>query len=261
MKIRRVLLSIAVALVLFLMPAATALAQPVMPLLYQGSVTIDDVDAPIGTIITAKIDGEEVATNAPGGTEEVGRYELDVPGPGLVAHEGDVVVLEVNGVPGGESTYPDPMLGPVVFLDLSVGEAPPPTLTAEASGPYSGTVGEEIALEGSASGGTPDYTYAWDLDNDGEYDDATGASPSHLWEAAGTYTIGLQVTDSVPDTDTDITTVTVTEEGAFDPTIYDTDEDGVMSKDETLAAVADYLADPKIITKNQTLEVVKLYFS
>lgn len=254
MKIRMLLLSIAVALGLFLMPAATALAVPTVPLLYHGGVTIDEVDAPIGTIITAEIDGEVVDTNAPGGTTEVGTYQLDV-----VANEGDEVILKVNGVLGGEATHPDPMSNFEVIVDLSVGEAPPLTLTAEAGDPYSGAVGEEIALEGSASGGTSPYTYAWDLDNDGVYDDDTGASPSNSWETAGTYTIGLQVTDSVPDTATDTATVTVIAEGGFDPTIYDTDENGTISKDEALAAVNDYLAET--ISKNDVLAVVKLYFS
>lgn len=258
MKIRLRFLAIAVILALLLMPA-TALAQPQVPLLYHGSVDIDSMDAPIGTIVTAEIDGEEVATNAPGGgTREVGTYGLDV-----VANEGDVVVLKVNGVPGGQTTHPDPMSNWDVPLDLSVGEAPPPTLTAEAGGPYAATEGEAVSISGSASGGTAPYTYAWDFDNDGVYGDngIITASPSVTWHVAGTYTIGLQVTDSALDTAIDTATVTVIAEGAFDPYIYDTDEDGVMSKDETLAAVADYLADPKIITKNQALEVVKLYFS
>lgn len=256
MKTRLRLIGIVLTLALFLMTAATALAQPTVPLLYNGGVTIDGVDAPVGTIITAEIDGEEVATNAPGGTTEVGTYQLDV-----VANEGDVVVLKVNGVVGGETTHPDPMTNFQNIVHLSAGDAPPLTLTAEAGGPYSGAVGEEIALEGTASGGTAPYTYDWDLDNNGEYDDATDPSPSYSWDTAGTYTIGLQVTDSVPNTATDTATVIVTAEAAIDPWIYDTDGDGVMSKDETLAAVDDYLADPPVITKNDVLAVVILYFS
>jgi hypothetical protein len=44
-------------------------------------------------------------------------------------------------------------------------------LTAEAGGSYSGNVGDTIQLSGSATGGTQPYSYAWDLDNDGQYDD------------------------------------------------------------------------------------------
>ena len=253
MKIRLRLLAITVTLALLLMPAA-ALAQPTVPLLYHGSVTIDEVDAPRGTIVTAEIDEEEVATNAPDGTTEVGTYTLDV-----VAVEGDTVVLKVNSVVGGQTTHPDPMSAFDVVLDLSVGEAPPLTLTAEAGGPYSGAVGESITLSGSASGGTEPYNYAWDLDGDEVYDDSTAQNPSYTWDTAGSYTIGLQVTDNVSAIATDTATVLVTEEGAVDPWDYDEDENGVIDKDETLAAVDDYLAGT--IGKSDALAVVKLYFS
>ena len=36
--------------------------------------------------------------------------------------------------------------------------------------------------------------YAWDFDNDGNYDNGTGASASYQFAGAGTYTVGLQVT-------------------------------------------------------------------
>ena len=94
MKIVFRTLVIAIALCLLLTPA-TALAQsqpPIVPLLYHGSVTIDGEDAPIGTIITAEIGDQEIATNAPGGTTAIGIYELPV-----AADQGDLVVLKVNG--------------------------------------------------------------------------------------------------------------------------------------------------------------------
>jgi PKD repeat protein len=83
-------------------------------------------------------------------------------------------------------------------------------LVAEAGGPYSGTQYVPVHLSGSATGGTFPYSYAWDLDNDGQYDDATGATPSHTWTTAGTYTIGLKVTDNTSTTSTDTAQVTIT---------------------------------------------------
>ncbi|MFN8537282.1 MAG: fibronectin type III domain-containing protein [Thermomicrobiales bacterium] len=70
--------------------------------------------------------------------------------------------------------------------------------TANAGGPYTGTAGAAIALNGSASV-TPSGTiigYEWDLDGDGEFDDATGATPSFTPSQAFRGMIGLRVTNS-----------------------------------------------------------------
>jgi chitodextrinase len=69
-------------------------------------------------------------------------------------------------------------------------------LTANAGGPYSGEIDEIIQLDGTATGGVEPYNYAWDLDNDGLFDDATGAQPTYDWGTSGRKTIRLQVTDS-----------------------------------------------------------------
>ncbi len=90
-------------------------------------------------------------------------------------------------------------------------ETGPVPLAAEAGGPYSGLVDQSITLTGSATGGTSPYSYAWDLDNDSEYDDATGATTLYTWSTADTYTIGLQVTDSAANVSTDTATVGVSE--------------------------------------------------
>ena len=51
-----------------------------------------------------------------------------------------------------------------------------------------------VQLDGTASTGRG-LAYAWDLDGDGQFDDATGARPSATF-AAGTYSVRLQVTDA-----------------------------------------------------------------
>jgi hypothetical protein len=55
--------------------------------------------------------------------------------------------------------------------------------------------GENVVLHGIASDGQAPYTYAWDLNEDGVYDDATGSTLSHTWNLPGVYWVSLKVTD------------------------------------------------------------------
>ncbi|UCE50623.1 MAG: cadherin domain-containing protein, partial [Phycisphaerales bacterium] len=88
---------------------------------------------------------------------------------------------------------------------------------ADAGGPY--TVPEGGSVELDASGTTdPDLpdevlTYEWDLDGDGEYDDATGIYPTFsaaLLDGPSSITVGLKVTDSYSEFDTNTAIVQVT---------------------------------------------------
>ncbi|WP_107852861.1 NHL repeat-containing protein [Oceanimonas marisflavi] len=94
-------------------------------------------------------------------------------------------------------------------IRLVTPEQPP---LANASGPYSVNEGGTVVLDGSAStdpDGDP-LTYAWDLDNDGQFDDASGVNPSYVaGSQLGAMTIALQVTDLSGASDSATTTVTV----------------------------------------------------
>lgn len=87
---------------------------------------------------------------------------------------------------------------------------------ADAGGPYVTQEGQPVTVNGSASTEAADpsggaLSYAWDFDNDGEFDDATGVTAS--FDAVGqdgTFTVGLQVTNAAGISDTDTVTVTVT---------------------------------------------------
>jgi len=89
--------------------------------------------------------------------------------------------------------------------------------TADADGPYVTPEGTDAVLDGSGSASGSDASagaiasYAWDLDDDGQYDDATGVSPSFTTVGQdGVFPIGLEVTDAFGNTSTDTSTVTVT---------------------------------------------------
>jgi len=70
---------------------------------------------------------------------------------------------------------------------------------ANAGGPYAANEGDRVTLDASRSA-DPDTDgsitrYEWDLNNDGVYGDATGATISTVFDDQGTYVVGLRVTD------------------------------------------------------------------
>ena len=78
---------------------------------------------------------------------------------------------------------------------------------ADAGGPYAITEGDPLTLDGTASLAGPGATYSWDVNDDGTFGDATGATPTLTWadlEALGldgdglphaTHTVTLRLTD------------------------------------------------------------------
>ena len=99
---------------------------------------------------------------------------------------------------------------------LAVSEQPAgAAVVADAGGPYAISEGDALLLDGSGSTG-PATTWNWDLDNDGQYDDATGVSPLVSWAtlfALGVddddaYTVGLEASDGITTaTDTAVLTI------------------------------------------------------
>jgi hypothetical protein len=88
---------------------------------------------------------------------------------------------------------------------------------ANIGGPYGVAEGGSITLDASGSSDAnqtaASLAYAWDLDNDGQYDDATGISPTFsaaLIDGPATQTIGLQVTDDAGESSTASTTIAIT---------------------------------------------------
>ena len=82
---------------------------------------------------------------------------------------------------------------------------------ADAGSDQTTFAGNIVTLNASASS-DPDgdaLTYAWDLDNDGQYNDAAGVTTTTSFNQAGDHIIGLQVTDSGGLNNTDTVTVTV----------------------------------------------------
>jgi PKD repeat protein len=88
-----------------------------------------------------------------------------------------------------------------------------PTATFDIS-PSSPKSGDQITFTSTST--DPDGTiasYAWDLDNDGNFDDATSATAHATFATQGTHRVKLQVTDSNGATDVGIADVQVGNRG------------------------------------------------
>jgi len=113
--------------------------------------------------------------------------------------------IELQDGPGGDLyyTYFDPEQpgqGSLHRIRYVQGDRGPEA--AVVATPTEGPVPLDVAF--SAAGSTdPDgdeLDYAWDLDGDGAYDDATGAETAHTYPQAGTVRAGVRVTDTLGET-------------------------------------------------------------
>ncbi len=98
------------------------------------------------------------------------------------------------------------MIGANITI-IPTGQPVPPT--ANAGGPYSGTVGAPVSFDGSASS-DPDGTimsYSWDF---GDGNTAAGMQVSNTFASPGPYAVTLTVTDDAGMSAQGVTTATVT---------------------------------------------------
>ncbi|WP_428253061.1 PKD domain-containing protein [Gynuella sp.] len=80
--------------------------------------------------------------------------------------------------------------------------------SADANGPYTGTVGTPVNFDGSGSSDTDGniVSYNWDF---GDGNLGTGATPAHSYSVAGVYSVSLTVTDNSGDSATATSTATI----------------------------------------------------
>ena len=122
----------------------------------------------------------------------------------FVAGAAQPVDLQIG--PGGDLFYVD--LGGTIRRIRYFNQNQPPIAVAAAN-PTNGAAPLSVAFNGTASN-DPDgdaLTYAWDLDGDGAFDDATAATASFTYNQPGTYTATLQVTDPSGATGTSSVTI------------------------------------------------------
>ena len=81
----------------------------------------------------------------------------------------------------------------VATVTITVNDVNDPPV-ADPNGPYNGTAGVELTLDGSGSSDVDGtiVTYEWDF---GDGNNGTGVAPTHTYAADGSYTVSLTVTD------------------------------------------------------------------
>ena len=113
--------------------------------------------------------------------------------------------------------------------------------TADAGGPYTTDEGSDVVLSASASTDDSALTFAWDLDDDGEFDDGTGVTiPFTAVGQDGVFTVRVKVTDA--DGAYDIAETTVTVDNVA-PTIDTLGNDGPVAEASTVT-VSGTASDP-----------------
>jgi len=109
---------------------------------------------------------------------------------------GDPYPVELQTGPGGDLFVVDHVGGTIRRITYNAGNAPP-TARIHAD-PVSGPVPLTVSFDGSSST-DPDpgttLTHAWDLDGDGQYDDASMPQATYEYRSAGDVIVGLRVTD------------------------------------------------------------------
>ena len=141
------------------------------------------------------------ANNAAEGTDNLNVVEMVV---GHAAAGSWKVTVGGTAVPTGPQAY-------TLITPTGATASLPPT--ADAGGPYTVVEGGAVTLSaaGSSDPANLALTYAWDLDNDGQFDDSTSISPSFTATGQdGAFTVRVRVTNSAGLYNIDSATVTVT---------------------------------------------------
>jgi plastocyanin len=157
-------------------PSASFSFSPGAPLVGANVIFKSTSTDPDGTIASQAWDLDNDGAFDDGNNPTATRAFVD---PGL-----HVVRLQVTDDLGAKN---------VASLNVNVNQAPTAAYTYA---PDKAVEGDTITFTSTAS--DPDGTIAreqWDLDGDGAYDDATGASAQKVFGAAGSFDVGLRVTD------------------------------------------------------------------
>jgi PKD repeat protein len=155
-------------------PTPSFTVSPALPLVGQVVTFTNTSTASSGSISSAvwDLDNDGEFDDSPGG------WSFATPG----IHEVALRVTQTNGTAA------------VKEINLRVNAPPFAAFVWSPSTPVAGQSSDLISLSSDSDG--PLGGQAWDLDGDGEFDDAIGPRVAHVFPSAGTYAVGLRVADS-----------------------------------------------------------------
>ena len=234
--IKTKIMAILMVAVMLLGAFSTARAAPPMPSSFFGEIHFQSEDgAPsAGSTIDAYVNGILTPAASATITTYLGNlvYAINVPGDDLASGpieggtEDGLVTFKFGTRVVATGVWHE---GSNVQLNFH-----PPK--ANAGGPYVKAVNTAFNFAGSATDWlvADTFTYAWDLDGDGAYDDSTDQNPSHTFTSTGTKTVGVKVTDSLGGEGTAAPTVIIYSLGGLTGQVYDGNPhaitvDGVVS--------------------------------
>jgi glucose/arabinose dehydrogenase/PKD repeat protein len=126
-----------------------------------------------------------------------------LPNPGQLKTfvDGAAGPVDLEIAPNGDLFYVDLDGGTIRRIQYAAANQPP--IARATASPTSGPAPLTVNFDGTTSSDADGdaLSYAWDLDGDGTYNDSTSANPSRTYPA-GSYQVGLRVTDSKGATDT-----------------------------------------------------------
>jgi glucose/arabinose dehydrogenase len=139
------------------------------------------------------------------------------PNPATISRfASSVRATEMEFSPDGDLWYVDLYGGTVKRIGYSAGNQPPNAVITASSTSGQPPLGVFFDAAQSTDPDPGDVlSYAWDLDDDGAYDDATARTTGRTFDTAGVYDVHLRVTDTFGAVDT--TTVSVVVGAAGSP--------------------------------------------
>jgi YD repeat-containing protein len=109
--------------------------------------------------------------------------------------QSSVFAVDLEIGPNGDLYYVDIAAGAVRKIRYATGDQPP--VAAITATPEQGALPLPVSFSAAASTDPEGaaLTYAWDLDGDGQFDDATGVTAARTYTVAGAYTVSVRATD------------------------------------------------------------------